>query len=470
MNLETKVKAYIEKNKMINPGEVVLAGISGGADSTCLLIILHKLSLEMDFKLVVVHVNHGLRDDAAQDALYVKKLCKERNIEYYLHEADIKKIAKEKDMTEEEAGRYERYRVFENLSVKYDAGKIAIAHNLNDLAETMLYNMFRGSGLQGMVGIRSIRGKIIRPLLETSRKEIENYLEENDIDYCTDSTNLEDDHARNRIRHHILPYAVSQINEKSIEHLAKTAQSLDKANEYIKAQAQNAMDECAEVDLQKDEIKINVEVFNTLPDILKENIILMAMEKLTPHRKDITSTHIYSIIGLCLDSRGTKKLNLPYDLIAQRIYGMLFINKNIQNVSEYSENDTYLLLDKTGKVFKEYLEIDGKFTVTVNKTGTFDMENIPMGAYTKMFDYDKIQTSLVFRHRKKGDYLMTGNGRQSLGKYMINEKIPSAKRDEIYVLADGDHILWIPGFRISSFYKVDNNTKTVLDIKIEDLT
>lgn len=463
MNLESKVKAYIERNNMIARGDTVLAGISGGADSTCLLVLLHKLSKDMDFSLVVVHVNHGLRTDAEDDALYVKKLCRERDITYILHEADIKAIAAKKAMTEEEAGRYERYRVFEELSSHYNAGKIAIAHNQNDLAETMLYNMFRGSGLHGVIGIRPIRGKIIRPLLETSRAEIEQYLDENGISYCTDSTNLEDDHARNRIRHHILPYATNEINDKAIEHLAHTAASLEKADEYIRFKAREEMDILAEYDDRNRKYTLDLKEFAKCPEIIKENIILLCMEKLTPHRKDITSTHVYNIIRLSETTDGSKKIDLPYELTALREYDKLHIYKESDDKELVQEIQ---ILSKDEITIPKEQVIKGFGTILIDKIKDFDLQNIPEDTYTKMFDYDKIQASLVLRHRQKGDYILTGNGRQSLNKYMINEKIPAAKRDNVYILADNDHVLWVIGYRISSGYKIDSSTKTVLQIKV----
>ena len=463
MNLEEKVKAYIKKNKMIAEGDKVIAGISGGADSTCLLVVLDKLSKDMNFDLIVVHVNHGLREDASDDALYVKKLCSERGLQYILHEADIAEIAQNMGMTEEEAGRYERYRLFEELATKYKASKIAIAHNQNDLAETMLYNMFRGTGLHGMIGIRPVRGKIIRPLLETGRSEIEQYLNENGISYCTDSTNLEDGHARNRIRHHILPYATDEINKRTVEHLAHAAQSLDKADEYIRQKAREAMDEAVSFEDSDEKCFIKLSEFEQYPDIIKENIILLCLEKLTLYRKDITSTHVYNIIKLTESTEGSKGIDLPFELKAVREYDKLYLFR--KNDSEENQ-ECYELLSKDGSELKKEINISDLGIIRTSKTTEFDLQNIPEDRYTKIFDYDKIQASLVFRHRQKGDYIMTGNGSQTLNKYMINEKIPSSMRDKVFILADGNHVVWVVGYRISSGYKIDSNTKTVLQIKI----
>ena len=229
MEFEQKIKNYIKQNNMVTRGDKVLAGISGGADSTCLLYVLSHLKEQMGFELCVVHVNHGIRQEAQEDAVYVEKICKQLMIPFFLRTEDVPLIACREGLTEEEAGRSVRYAVFEELADKVCATKIAVAHNRNDLAETMLLNLFRGTGVHGAGAIRPVRGRIIRPLLDTERTEIEEYLRKKGISYQTDKTNLEDDHTRNRIRHHILPYAQQEINNRAVQHLARAAQEISEA-------------------------------------------------------------------------------------------------------------------------------------------------------------------------------------------------------------------------------------------------
>ena len=196
-----------------------LLHLSGGADSVCLFLMLCELAEEIDFHLAVVHVNHKIRPEAAADAAYVEELCKSRNIPFILEEKDVKEYAREKHLSEEEAGREVRYQAFEEALGKYGScsgekegqGRIAVAHNANDRAETMLFHLFRGTGLTGAGGIRAVRGHIVRPLLCLRREEIEEYLGKKGVFFCIDRTNLEDTYTRNRIRNHILPFAEKEI-------------------------------------------------------------------------------------------------------------------------------------------------------------------------------------------------------------------------------------------------------------------
>jgi len=179
-----KVFRYIQKYQMIKEGDTIVAGISGGADSVCLLFVLTEIRKRIPFHLAVVHVNHGIRMEAKEDAEYVRLLCAKQKIPFYLKEADVKVYAKEQGLSEEEAGRIIRYRAFKEVLLKErdnEGGKIAVAHNSNDCAETMLFNLFRGTGLKGLIGIKPVKGNIIRPILCLERKEIEEYLVKNNI-------------------------------------------------------------------------------------------------------------------------------------------------------------------------------------------------------------------------------------------------------------------------------------------------
>ena len=228
---------FIRKENMIQKGDHILAGVSGGADSVCLLVLLHSLMDELSFKLSVLHVNHGIRQEASEDADYVKTLCDNYKVPFYLEEIDVPGMTRELSIGEEEAGRLARYDLFYKKMDEIGAGKLAVAHNMNDQAETFIMNLARGSGLRGLSGIRAVRDKIIRPLLMTSREDIEAYLQDQNILFKTDATNLEDGHTRNRIRHHILPYMTRDINSETLSHISRAAAELSYAQEYIESQA-----------------------------------------------------------------------------------------------------------------------------------------------------------------------------------------------------------------------------------------
>ena len=201
----SKVKEYLTKYEMINPGDTVIAGVSGGADSTCMLLSLLEYKKIVDFDLKVVHINHLIRKEAKEDADFVGKICEKEGISFTCFEDDVEKIAKELGMSVEEAGRKVRYEHFREIAK--DTGKIAVAHNKNDVAETVLFNIFRGTGLEGLSSLEPVNGQIIRPLLGVTRKEIEEYLKTLNQEFCTDCTNNENEYARNKIRNVILPFA-----------------------------------------------------------------------------------------------------------------------------------------------------------------------------------------------------------------------------------------------------------------------
>ena len=205
--IEEKVFSYIREHHMLKPGDRVVAGISGGADSVCLLFVLLEWAKVCPLELAVVHVNHGIRKEAGEDAAYVKSLCEAHCLPFYLLEKDVRERAEQEKCSEEEAGRKTRYEAFEAVAKEIGADYIAVAHNSNDRSETMLFHLFRGSGIKGLGSIQPVRDNIIRPILCLERKEIEAYLEDRGITYCQDATNATDDYTRNRIRHHILPYA-----------------------------------------------------------------------------------------------------------------------------------------------------------------------------------------------------------------------------------------------------------------------
>jgi len=216
-----KVSAYIKEHQMLNEQDRVIVGVSGGADSICLLFMLIEMQKKMEFSIVAVHINHGLRGEAAlRDEEYVQKVCAEQDVELVIFHEDIREFAKTQGYTEEEAGRELRRKRFQQVLEERKGTKIALAHHKNDNVETFLWNLCRGTGLKGMRGILPASGVWIRPLLCLSRKEIETYLEQIGISYCTDETNYEDIYTRNRIRNHVIPYLEEHINAQSVSHMS----------------------------------------------------------------------------------------------------------------------------------------------------------------------------------------------------------------------------------------------------------
>ena len=486
-----KVKKYIADHGMIMPGECVVAGVSGGADSVSMLHLLCRLQKEISFQLSVVHIDHGLRAEAGEDATFVEKLCVQWGLPFFLRKVDMPGYAAQYKVSLEEAGRILRYQAFDQIlrEIKGDnVGKIAVAHNAEDRAETMLFHMFRGSGLKGLGSIRPIRESVIRPLLTVSRAEIEAYLDTCSLVYREDATNGEDTYARNRIRHHILPYAQQEICCGAVSHMGELADILAETEDYLERETRRLYGRYVEETVESalvfeqepsvTELAINLEGLASEDGVMIKRILLYALERITPHRKDIGACHIRGLLEL-MEKAGSKELFLPNGVRACKEYQILLLKR--------TEHDKENVSSEGGIVtIPEILLPDIPVDVNVPGTDGFTFilweadslremslfyrkeQNIPENRYTKWFDYDKITTSLLLRTRREGDYLTIDDAlhTQSVKRYMVNEKIPKMKRSSMYMLADGSHILWIPGYRISTHYKVGESTKRILEVRI----
>lgn len=455
-----KVYHYIEKNQMIEEDAGIVAGISGGADSICMLDLLLRIQKRIPMKLYVVHVNHGIRGiEAKQDADFVRQLCIEHELPFILKEIDVPSYAKKKGITMEEAGRILRYEVFQSVKNEYHASKIAVAHHMNDQAETVLFHLFRGTGIRGMGGITPIRDDIIRPLLCVTRSEVETYLEENKLKFRTDQTNFDNCYTRNQIRNQILPIIKQDMQEKVIEHIAHTALLFQEAEQYLCKQAEKIVEN--EVIFMKEKCEIPIDVLKKQEDIIKSYIIRACLEKICNGSKDLSAQHLKSICGL-IDSDVGKSVDLPASRKAKRSYDTISIFTWNEMQTKYSFFEPVTL------------GIPGKYRIDEDSFIELKLENyeknrnIDAKTYTKCFDYDKIKTSLLLRNRSKGDYFSVNQNddHQTVKSYCINQKIPKEDRDSLLLIADDTHVLWIIGYRISEYYKVSEKTKRILRIQV----
>ncbi len=450
------VRDYIRQYNMILPKDEIIAGVSGGADSVCMFLQLIEYRKECEFDLKVVHINHMIRNDAGNDADFVKDLCDRNGVEFYLFNEDVIKLSKEKGISTEEAGREVRYERFRQVMSSKRA-KIAVAHNKNDVAETVLFNIFRGTGIEGLASLAPVNGNIIRPLLDLSRDEIEAYLIKKEQPFRTDSTNAECDYARNKIRNVMLPYAEKNLSAKSTQHIADLSKKMLLIREYIKKETKKAY--MLAVTENEDSSSINLRIFSDLDPMLKREVILLVMERLTPHRKDITGQHVASLLDV-IQKEGEKKIDLPYDLEAVKQYDTLTIRKSIANEKEAFEYD----IENGSDIILK----DGR-TLRVRIFDRAESALIERKTYTKWFDYDKIVNCVKVRNRRAGDYLTINSDmdKKSLKDYLIDSKVAREKRDSIPVIADDSHILWVVGLRISEYYKVSDTTKRILEISVK---
>lgn len=459
MKLEQKTRHFIDKFHLLSPGSGVVIGLSGGADSVALLEVLCSLQEELSLRLAAVHVHHGIRQAAQEDAEFCRKICFEKQVAFFCEYVDVPEMARMQGLSEEEAGRNARYRIFEEYRRKLQMDVIAVAHHQNDQAETVLFQLFRGSGLRGLSGMQPRRENIIRPLLGVTRAEIEAYLHEKKADYVTDETNAQDSYSRNKIRHHILPIA-EEISNGAAEHMSQTAGQLREVLDYMAQQAGVFLDAYGE--LTEQELKISMEALADKHIALQKMIVTEAIAKVLESRRDITERHIDSILAL-LSKGGEKTVHLPNGGVVIKSYQQLIFKgaaeKNDYAPADFSKikiepDQTYIL--ENGIILETRLILDN------------NLENIPKNDCIKWFDYDKIIGVLFLRTREQGDFLTIRDdgGRKSLQDYLVNEKVPKSERDRQLLLADGQHVVWVVGKRISAHYKVTEHTKKILEVHI----
>lgn len=346
-----KVKKYIIDNKLIEHGDYVVVGLSGGADSVCLFLFLNKLKEELGFKLFAIHVHHGIRGESAlSDETFSRNLCEKYSVPYSAYFVNVPELAEDSGLTVEEAGRNARYAIFEKYakdlikekseveaSNKKIIVKIAVAHHINDQAETVIFNMIRGSGLKGIGGMSPLNNRktvewngesdkiaVIRPLLCLTRAQIEDYLEANNQTYCLDETNEDNDYSRNLIRNEVIK-ELESIQPKTTEHIAYMAEEIREAIEYMDSEVEKLFKEA--VTEITEGYALDVTILKDKSKIIVRQLIIYVLKQLISNYKDITRNHIEDIYGLFEKGKG-KYVTLPYNLIARKERGCVIISKN----------------------------------------------------------------------------------------------------------------------------------------------
>ena len=321
--LEEKVRKTIREFNLIEKNDLIVVGVSGGPDSMTLLSILLKLKEEFHLKIYVAHVNHMLRENAIKDEEYVKEFCKKNNIEIFIKKANISEIAQKEKIGLEEAGRNIRYNFFEEVLKNTKSNKIAIAHNLNDKAETIIMNTLRGSGVSGLKGIEAKRKKYIRPLIEIERYEIEKYCIENKINPRHDESNDDNTYTRNKIRNIVIPYIKNEFNPNIIKTLNRLSEIIKEEDEYVQSETEKIFKEILLTD-EKNKIEFDPRKFNEQEKVIQKNLILLAIKKVKGSIQGIEKVNIDDIIKLCNNNIGNKLIRptkqLEIGIKNKRIY------------------------------------------------------------------------------------------------------------------------------------------------------
>ncbi len=443
----SKVREAIEKYNMLDTTECVTVALSGGADSVALLYALKSLGYDVR----ALHVNHMLRgEESDRDEAFVRDICQRENIPLEVHRADISKLAKERSVGLEECGREVRYALLSQDAEKH-GGKIATAHTLSDSTETVLLNLARGCALSGLTGIPPVRGNIIRPLICCTREQIEAYCAENGLSFVTDSSNLTDDYARNRVRHIAVP-ALKTINPAVEQAFGRMTETAAQDEDFISGEVTAAIK------------KYRKDNGYALPDLkLMHRAILSRV--LMKEYSDMTGngcSHLHVGRMLSLIERGQGREELPCAVFAVIRKGTFRIEKK----SDYGN----------GFEFPVSVPFEGEINgqkVKLEKITADTYEEIKKNnryLFKNAIDCDIIFSNLVIRSRRTGDKLkQSGRGITKELRRLMNEKgIPAEKRDEVIILADDKGVIWAQGFGADEKYAVSDKTENVVVIEVEN--
>ena len=420
----------------INKGDKIAVAVSGGIDSMVLLHQLIKAKEKMGFKLCVVHVDHNLRNASKSDCEFVKRFCEDNKIDFLFFSVDVKELAKKQKISEETAARTLRYMCFDKVEADY----IALAHHQSDQAETVLLHLIRGSGLNGVVGMKSLSGKYLRPMLKMSKKEIIAYQKKNQIPYVVDETNRLNDYSRNYLRNEIVPL-LKKLNDNVEENIMLFAERAAEDESFMQGHALK-MDM---IKASENGIELKEEVFLMAPSIWKRCVF--EVFKLLEVKSDIFSSHIKILSNFSLKGKNGGSLDMPFGVTVWKEYGKLIFCKKTP-VSKHLLQTPFC----TGKS-----SFNGKVI------------NILQGDGKLRFDLNKMPSDATFRYRQDGDvFEKFGGGRKKLNDFLTDKKIPQRIKDNLVVIASGKQVLYIENVETSGKIWVDNNTKNIYSITVEN--
>lgn len=466
--LYKKVLKYVEDNHLIEKGDTIIVALSGGADSVALLYLLINICKDYKASIKAVHVHHGIREQSADDDMdFCIKLCSKLDILLITERIDVPKEAASTRESIEECARRMRYAILNREAAATNNAKIAVAHHMDDQAETVMFRMLRGSGIKGMGAMSPKNDNIIRPLLCLKKEEILEYLESIGQTYCTDETNSDDNYARNHIRLNVLP-KLKEISPKYVEHIFMLSNEAKEVSDYIEKCAHLAADKARISSIRNEQGKITKESYDINALKEEDKVIILQVIRLIIGRlsglKDITRDHVERIYGL-FEKSESKSVNLP---------GGIVISKNGSRLDYYFDNKKSSEPEMENG-YSEEIQVNQEMILPGGRVlRALEEENtgadIPACLYTKWLDYDKINGGLCARFRKEGDYLIVDEkgSKKSLSRYMIDEKIPKDVRENTLVIASGSRILWVVGYRISSDVKISENTKKVIKLEIKE--
>ena len=446
-----KIASAVKKHSMLQGGETVLIGLSGGPDSVCLTLALKKLSPKFKLKLHAVYVDHGLRPgETEKEIAFCKELSDSLGIAFTPRAVDVRAFADERRLNIQEAARILRYGVLEEEAYKAKADRIAVGHTLDDNVETFLMRLLRGAGAKGLSGIPAVRGKIIRPLIESSRSEIEKFLEEEKATYVVDSSNLKTDYHRNKLRAELLP-AIKKLNPNFLDTLSHTIEILGEEDRYIELAVTKTLMKLISRKSDK-AIELFIVPLETMDRVILRRVLRRAIGE-TKGLLGISFGHIEDIIELIKNGKAGDRLFIPKGIRAVKQYSTLLLTSApLQRIGVYElPADGEVVIREAGVAIKA-LVVESPDEAGID------------GKTKAALDADKLKFPLLVRAREKGDYFYpSGFGnRKKLQDFFVDEKVPRDERDVVPVVLSGDEIIWVAGMRADERFTPGKDTRRFL--------
>ncbi len=464
---------------MLDPGERIVIGVSGGPDSMALLQILFMLSDEYRLELIAAHINHGLRGaDSDEEENFVGLFSKSLGIAFESKLLDIRTLSRECGKSLEEIGRDERYKFLSLVAQKYGAKKIALGHHLHDHVETILMNVMRGCGIEGLRGILAVRdGSIIRPLIPCTRAEILSFLDARGLPFRTDSSNFDNVYLRNKIRNRLIPILKVQYNPNIETSIARLSEIAGQEDAYLQEAVGLALSRL-DSDVQGREITFKIADFLQFHEAIQRRVIKTLLERLAPPGKAIGYPHIKSVLELIRHASPSGTLNLPGSIEIRREYEALSLigNRGVTGDGKRrSVSEKLCRAEEHTFGFSYDVTIPGRIGIDeIGAIVALDfVEEIPFRMHRQpptviYMDYDKLSLPLRIRNRRPGDRIqpLGMEGSKKIKSYLIDKKIPRYRRMQIPMLVDSESVLWIIGSGMSERIKVTDQTLRVVKAEI----
>jgi len=472
--LEVRILEYIRKNNIFTPGQKVLAAVSGGPDSVCLLNILNGLRPELGISLHAAHLDHQLRgSESAGDALYVAELAEKLKIPFTIGKRDVIRYQSEKKLSLEEAAREVRYTFLAETALEIGAAVTATGHTLNDQVETVMLHIVRGTGTRGLRGLQPVQilrpnGSeltVVRPLLEVRREETEEYCSIHNLYPRNDSSNQSYSLLRNRVRHELLPL-LKEYNSGIFDAVLRLGSVASDDLSYLDDVTDGIWDKIVTISGQN--LIIDKAKFLELHIALKRNILRRAFERLSGTLKDIETRHIEEIIQ-SLNLPAGRSVSLPYSLVFYIDYTRYLLGSELEQTSPFPELNREYIINIPGDT------ICGGWNVKASLVTGGDIKEALKEAdennLTACLDFDITGDRITMRPRKRGDIFqpLGLKAQKKVGEFMLDARVPRLWRDRIPVFCSPSHIIWAAGLRIDDRAKVTSTTHTILLLKITRL-